>query len=95
MCTTKQLKKYSESIARKSYANKTPRSHKNKNGGEKMSAGVVVQQMIVIFFVVLVGYICYKKKIIQENASKSISALILRQVPSRILAVQAIAQDKL
>lgn len=59
-----------------------------------MSAGVVVQQMIVIFFVVLVGYVCYKKKIIQENVSKSISALVVNVCSPAVIIGSAVTRDE-
>ena len=59
-----------------------------------MSAGVVVQQMIVIFLVVLAGYISYKKKVIQDGVSKSLSALVINVCSPAVIIGSALSRDE-
>lgn len=42
-----------------------------------MSVMIVFQQMLVLFAMMVAGYICYKKGIIEEKGTKTISALIV------------------
>ena len=59
-----------------------------------MSAGVVVQQMIVIFLVVLSGYICYKKKVVQDGVSKGLSALVINVCSPAVIIGSALSRDE-
>lgn len=59
-----------------------------------MSVGVVIQQMIVIFLVVLVGYICYKKKIVQDGVSRGISALVVNVCMPAVIIGSALSRDE-
>ena len=58
-----------------------------------MSAGVVVQQMLVIFIVVLSGYICYKRGIVQDGVSKGLSALVINVCTPGVIIGSALTID--
>lgn len=58
-----------------------------------MSTGVVFQQMMVIFLIVLVGYISHKTGIVQEGASKSLSALVINVCNPAVIIGSALSRD--
>lgn len=58
-----------------------------------MSAGVVFQQMVVIFLIVLVGFVVHKTGIVQEGASKSLSALVINVCSPAVIIQSALSRD--
>lgn len=58
-----------------------------------MSAGIVLQQMVIIFLLIMIGYLVYKKGIIQDGVSKGISALVVNVCNPAILVRSAFDQD--
>lgn len=58
-----------------------------------MSAGIVLQQMIIIFLLIMIGYLVYKKGIIQDSVSKGISALVVNVCNPAILIRSAFDHD--
>jgi hypothetical protein len=58
-----------------------------------MSTIVVLQQMIIIFIMMMVGYILYKKEILKEGASATISALVINVCNPALLISSSFNRD--
>lgn len=58
-----------------------------------MSAGIVLQQMVIIFLLIMIGYVVYKKGIIEDNVTKGISALVVNVCNPAILIRSAFDHD--
>ena len=58
-----------------------------------MSVQIVFQQMLIIFILIMTGYVVYKKGIIQEEASRGISALVVNVCNPAILIRSAFERD--
>lgn len=59
-----------------------------------MEAGIIFQQMIIIFLLILVGYICKKCKLINEDNKKCISSLVINVFNPSLLISSTLSSDK-
>jgi hypothetical protein len=59
-----------------------------------MSAGVVLQQMIIIFILIIVGYALAKKKMVEDNASATLSALVVNVCNPALMVSSCFSRDE-
>jgi hypothetical protein len=59
-----------------------------------MSAGVVLQQMIIIFILIMVGYALAKKKMVEDNASATLSALVVNVCNPALMVSSCFSRDE-
>lgn len=59
-----------------------------------MSVETIVQQMLVLFFLMLTGFICYKKGFVDKAGYKSISSIIVN-VLNPLLIISGVLNEKI
>lgn len=58
-----------------------------------MSTKIIFEQMLVLFFMMITGFICYKKQLVDDNGYKSISSIIVK-ILNPLLIVSGVLNKK-
>src|SRR5699024_3510156 len=74
---------YKSCIIRRWYVSVTRRR-------EKMSVGVIFQEMIVIFLLIFVGYLLFHGKMISEQSSADLSTMVVKVCSPALILVSAL-----
>lgn len=58
-----------------------------------MSIGILFQQMLVLFFMMVTGFLCYKKHLVDDNGYKNISAIIVK-ILNPLLIISGVLNER-